>query len=66
MEKCDVCLEKFLSSSVRYIAGESVCLRCARDKHIPKLYSAANNMAPGPVPCELQVCDTCIHAYKVI
>ena len=31
------------------------CLRCSRDKRIPKLYSSANNMDPGPIPSELQV-----------
>ena len=31
------------------------CSRCGRDKRIPKLYSPANNMDPGPVPPQLQV-----------
>lgn len=38
------------------------CKCCNQDKHIPKLYSAANNMDPGHVPPELQVCTTyCIY-----
>ena len=35
--------------------GSAECQRCSRDKHIPKLYSSANNMDPGPIPSELQV-----------
>ena len=38
-----------------------LCVRCCRDKHIPKMYSSANNMDPGPLPPQLQV-GTCIHA----
>ena len=36
-------------------ANSTECARCGRDKRIPKLYSAANNMIPGPVPPQLQV-----------
>ena len=35
--------------------GVTECRRCNQDKHIPKLYSAANNMNPGTVPIQLQV-----------
>ncbi len=31
------------------------CCRCSQDKHIPKLYSAQNNMHPGNIPPQLQV-----------
>ena len=34
---------------------ETECVRCSRDKHIPKMYSIANNMNPGDVPPELTV-----------
>lgn len=30
---------------------------CSQDKHIPKLYSTANNMNPRVVPPQLQVCE---------
>ena len=35
--------------------SQSECLRCSRDKQVPKLYSAENNMHPGPTPTELQI-----------
>ena len=47
---CVTCLEGFPGLIVRSASvssAESECLRCARDKHIPKLYSSANNMNPG-------------------
>ena len=31
------------------------CVLCTRDKHIPNMYSSANNMDPGPIPLQLQV-----------
>ena len=51
--KCTTCLEQFpdLATST----DRTECARCGRDKHIPKLYSASNNMSPGPVPSQLQV-----------
>ena len=57
--KCSSCLEHFpdLAMSTNYNRTE--CARCGRDKHILKLYSAANNMSPGPVPPQLQV-RTCM------
>ena len=30
-----------------------MCARCRRDKKSPRLYSAGNDMHPGPVPDEL-------------
>ena len=42
------------------------CVRCRRDKHIPKVYSTANNMNPGPVPPELVVCDSCCNIRVLI
>ena len=47
---CVTCPEGFPGLIVRSASAssaESECLRCARDKHIPKLYSFANNMNPG-------------------
>ena len=47
---CVTCLEGFTGLIVRSASisiAESECLRCARGKHIPKLYSSANDMNPG-------------------
>ena len=55
---CVTCLEGFPGLIVRSASAssaESECLRCARDKHIPKLYFSANNMNPGTVLPELMV-----------
>ena len=49
---CITCMEAFPGLKVN---SRSECVRCSRDKHTPKLYSMANNMNPGQVPCELQV-----------
>ena len=51
---CSTCLEKFPNMK---LTSQHECIRCSRDKHSPKLYSAANNMSPGPVPPELQVSE---------
>ena len=50
---CTTCKECFPGMKVN--AKKSECQRCARDKHVPKLFSADNNMHPGEVPPELQV-----------
>ena len=50
---CTSCLERFPNLAMS--ANSTECARCGRDKRIPKLYSAANNMIPGPVPPQLQV-----------
>ena len=50
--KCLICFEQFPSISVNEIGN---CKSCHNDKHIPKLFSAANNMDPGIVPPELMV-----------
>ena len=42
-------MKNFLGLKVN---SQSECLRCSRDKQVPKLYSA---MHPGPTPTELQV-----------
>uniref|UniRef100_A0A1X7VMZ5 Uncharacterized protein n=1 Tax=Amphimedon queenslandica TaxID=400682 RepID=A0A1X7VMZ5_AMPQE len=53
--KCDTCLERFPTLSVTSQPnGINECSRCAHDKSIPKRYSSANNMDPGPVPLQLQ------------
>ena len=49
---CSTCNEKFPGLKVN---SQSECLRCSRDKQVPKMYSAENNMHPGPTPTELQV-----------
>ena len=58
VSKCITCLEKFPGLNVRTLppdSSDTECVRCSRDKRIPKLYSSMNNMDPGPVPPELQV-----------
>ena len=60
--KCSSCLERFPDLAMS--ANRTECARCGRDKHIPKLYSAANNMSPGPVPTQLQV-HVCVYALYV-
>ena len=42
--KCSVCHEKFPSV---HVDDTSICLRCHKDQHTPKLYSAGNNTDPG-------------------
>ena len=53
LSTCTTCLESF--PGLQLHLGSAECLHCSRDKHIPKLYSSANNMDPGPIPSELQV-----------
>ena len=57
--KCITCQERFPGMNVRQAPttnDETECVRCSRDKHIPKMYSTPNNMNPGAVPPELMVC----------
>ena len=53
---CTTCSEKF--PGLQLYSNSTECLRCSRDKHIPKVYSSANNMDPGPIPPQLQVSST--------
>ena len=57
-QKCFTCSECFPGLQLRTSTTE--CMRCSRDKHIPKVYSSANNMDPGQLPSQLQV-STCVH-----
>ena len=50
---CTTCSEGF--PSLKLHAQTSECVRCSKDMHMPKMYSAANNMDPGPVPPQLLV-----------
>ena len=50
---CTTCNEGF--PSVTLCSQSSECVRCSRDKRMPKLYSGDNNMDPGTLPVELQV-----------
>ena len=50
--KCTVCLENFPTLKVN---AAGICTCCHDDRHSPKLYSAQNNMNPGPVPPKLKV-----------
>ena len=63
MQKCTTCSEVFPGLQLRSHSTE--CMRCNRDKHVPKLYSSMNNMDPGPVPQQLQVCIP-LHACSYI
>jgi len=51
--QCSICKENFPNLKV---STAGICSRCHSDKHVPKLYSAENNMDPGPVPSQLTVC----------
>ena len=53
---CTTCSERF--PGLQLYSNSTECLRCSRDKHIPKVYSSANNMNPGPIPPQLQVSST--------
>ena len=53
LSTCTTCLESFPGLQLHLEPAE--CLCCSRDKRIPKLYSSANNMDPGPIPFQLQV-----------
>ena len=46
IHRCSICLESFPKLTMA-AAGSTECRRCNQDKHIPKLYSTANNMNPG-------------------
>lgn len=50
--RCSTCLERFPSISLN---DGDCCKRCHNDNHVPKQFSAANNMDPGSVPPELNV-----------
>jgi predicted Zn-ribbon and HTH transcriptional regulator len=54
---CTICDETFPGMAVN---KKSECIRCTRDKRTPKLFSADNDMHPGAVPAELQVCFSCL------
>ena len=51
---CSSCLECW--PNLNMASHSTECSRCSKDKNIPKLYSSANNMDPGPIPTQLQVC----------
>ena len=53
---CTTCSESF--PGLQLYSNSTECLRCSRDKHIPKVCSSANNMNPGPIPPQLQVSST--------
>ena len=51
---CRTCFEYFPDLTMA-AAGSTDCRLCSQDKHIPKLYTTANNMIPGAVPPQFQV-----------
>ena len=56
--ECTTCHECFCGLRLRRQSSECIC--CSKDQHIPKLFSSANNMDPGPIPPQLQVRDSYI------
>jgi len=52
---CTSSLEHFPNLAMAACSTE--CSHCNRDTRIPKLYSPANNMDPGPVPPQLKVTE---------
>ena len=62
---CSTCSERF--PGLHFHSTSNECLRCSCDKHIPKLYSSANNMNPGPIPPQLQVSSTvCLKKFDIL
>ena len=45
--------------------GTTECRRCNQDKHIPKVYSSANDMNPGPLPQQLQVSNSFVYYWNL-
>lgn len=54
ISQCTTCSEDFPGLQLQSQSAE--CRRCNHNKHIPKLYSTANNMNPRVVPPQLPVC----------
>lgn len=52
-KKCTTCNEQW-PTRTHTCTEPYVCMRCQRDKHSPKLFSADNDMDPGSVPPCLQ------------
>ena len=55
LERFCIGLERFPNM---FITDSGSCKRCDNDKHIPKLFSAGNNMNAGSVPLEPTVSKT--------
>ena len=52
------CLLRMFSNHKKFFLKTNdggVCTRCRADSRTLKIYSAGNNMVPGPVPSELSV-----------
>ena len=54
--QCNICKEAWpVSESSKMLKIEEyTCMRCKRDKKVPKKFSFENNMVPSKVPRELQ------------
>ena len=50
---CNICHER-CQTRQKLTVPDYVCVRCTRDKHTPKLYSAENDMLPGARPLCLE------------
>ena len=55
--ECNTCSERFPNLTMS--RNNTECSRCHQDRRIPKLFSTANNMNPGPVPQQLLV-SSCV------
>jgi len=55
--ECNTCSVRFPNLTMSRNNTECSC--CHQDRRIPKLYSTANNMNPGPVPQQLLV-SSCV------
>ncbi len=53
MKQCKVCFETWPMKSVSQ-SEHFICVRCSRDKKLPKRFSKENGMIPSIVPRELQ------------
>ena len=52
--QCTICKEAWPIKSTRRSLSNYTCLRCTRDKNVPKKFSCDNFMIPRSVPAELQ------------
>ena len=54
MIQCTICQERWALKSTPKNSNKYICLRCSRDKTLPKKFSCENHMIPSKVPPELQ------------
>ena len=54
INQCPICLEVWPVKFARVKLSKEMCLRCKKDKKLPKKISKGNNMIPSAVPLALQ------------